>query len=149
MRILILFMALLAPLVPLAMLSASPGHDDEAIRALVKNYLAARDKDDPRAVGALFTEDADQLVSTGEWRRGRDALVKGTIASTKAGGHRVLTVESIRYITADAAVADARYELARDTGTRHMWSTFVMVRAGGGWRIAAIRNMLPAPPAAK
>lgn len=149
MRILILFMALLAPLVPLAMLSASPGHDDEAIRALVKNYLAARDKDDPRAVGALFTEDADQLVSTGEWRRGRDALVKGTIASTRAGGQRTLTVESIRYITADAAVADARYELVRDTGTRHMWSTFVMVRAGGGWRIAAIRNMLPAPPAAK
>jgi hypothetical protein len=28
-----------------------------------------------------------------------------------------------------------------------MWSTFVMTREGGGWRIAAIRNMLPAPPA--
>jgi uncharacterized protein (TIGR02246 family) len=147
MRILILCMALLAPLVPLAMLSAQPGHDDEAIRALVKNYLAARDTGDPRAVNALFTADADQLVSTGEWRRGRDALVKGTIASTKAGGNRTLTVESIRYIAADAAVADARYELAGSAGTRHMWSTFVLVRAGGGWQIAAIRNMLPAPPA--
>jgi len=28
-----------------------------------------------------------------------------------------------------------------------MWSTFVMTREAGGWRITAIRNMLPAPPA--
>ena len=33
-------------------------------------------------------------------------------------------------------------------GDRRMWSTFVMVRESGGWRIAAIRNMLPAPPVA-
>jgi hypothetical protein len=29
-----------------------------------------------------------------------------------------------------------------------MWSTFLMVRQPDGWRIAAIRNMLPAPAAA-
>jgi uncharacterized protein (TIGR02246 family) len=28
-----------------------------------------------------------------------------------------------------------------------MWSTFVVVRREGAWRISAIRNMLPAPPA--
>jgi hypothetical protein len=28
-----------------------------------------------------------------------------------------------------------------------MWSAFVMARTKDGWRIAAIRNMLPAPPA--
>jgi hypothetical protein len=27
-----------------------------------------------------------------------------------------------------------------------MWSTFVMTRTKDGWRITAIRNMLPAPP---
>jgi hypothetical protein len=25
-----------------------------------------------------------------------------------------------------------------------MWSSFVMVRVGGAWKISAIRNMLPA-----
>jgi len=30
-------------------------------------------------------------------------------------------------------------------GDRKMWSTFVMTRDSNGWRIAAIRNMLPAP----
>jgi hypothetical protein len=28
-----------------------------------------------------------------------------------------------------------------------MWTSFVLVKAKDGWRIAAIRNMLPAPPA--
>jgi hypothetical protein len=27
-----------------------------------------------------------------------------------------------------------------------MWSTFVMVKEADGWKIAAIRNMLPAAP---
>jgi uncharacterized protein (TIGR02246 family) len=128
-------------------LAAQSAKDDDAIKGLVKEYIAARDRDDAKAVGALFTDDADQLVSSGEWRRGRDELVKGTLASTRNGGKRTLTVEHIRYISKDAAIADARYELAGAAETRRMWSTFVVTRTAAGWKIAAIRNMLPAPPA--
>jgi len=28
-----------------------------------------------------------------------------------------------------------------------MWTSLVILRTADGWRIAAIRNMLPAPPA--
>jgi hypothetical protein len=28
-----------------------------------------------------------------------------------------------------------------------MWTSLVLTRGAGGWRIAAIRNMLPAPAA--
>ena len=53
-----------------------------------------------RRVGALFTSDADQLVSSGEWRRGRDELVKGTLASSqRTGGNRTITLETIRFPT--------------------------------------------------
>ena len=135
---------LLALSLPLA---AQPAKDDAALRGLVKTYLDARDRQDAQAVGALFTKDADQLVSSGEWRRGVDDLVKGTLASTLSGGKRTLTVETIRYLNADTAIADARYELVGNADTRRMWSTFVFVKTGTGWRIAAIRNMLPAPPA--
>ena len=138
MRILLLIAVLAMPLL---------AQDDAAIRGLVKNYIDARDRDDAKAVGALFTTDADQLVSSGEWRKGRDELVKGTLASTRAGGKRTLTVETIRYIAPNVAIADARYELAGATDTRHMWSTFVVARTAEGWKIAAIRNMLPAAPA--
>ncbi len=131
-------------------LAGQAGGDDAAIRELVARYNAAREANDPRAIEALFVADADQLVSSGEWRRGRDVLVKGAMASSaRTGGTRTLTVESIRMVTPDVAVADARYEISglADGSTRRMWSTFVTVRQEGAWRISAIRNMLPAPPA--
>lgn len=120
--------------------------DEQAVRDLVARYNAARDLDDPAAIGALFTAEADQLVSSGEWRRGRPSLVEGMQRSSRTNpGRRTLTVETVRALTADVAVADARYEIAgRDGTSRRMWSTFVAVRAGDGWRIAALRNMLPA-----
>jgi uncharacterized protein (TIGR02246 family) len=141
MRKLLWILALCLPL------AAQNLKDDEAIKGLVQEYLAARDRDDAKAVGELFTEDADQLVSSGEWRRGREELVKGTLASTRNGGKRTLRVDHIRHINKDSAIADAHYELIGAADTRHMWSTFVVTRTPAGWKIAAIRNMLPAPPA--
>jgi uncharacterized protein (TIGR02246 family) len=129
--------------------AAGHANDEAAIRDVVKEYVAARERRDAAAIGALFTSDADQLVSSGEWRRGRDELVKGTLASSqRTGGNRTITLETIRFPARDVAIADGRYEITGGTGgDRRMWSTFVMTREGGGWRIAAIRNMLPAPPA--
>jgi uncharacterized protein (TIGR02246 family) len=111
----------------------------------------ARDRKDAKATEALFTADADQLVSSGEWRKGRDAVVRGTMASSESsGGKRTITVETVRFLTPDAALADGRYEIAGLNGAppRRMWSTFLITRTPGGWRIAAIRNMLPAAAAA-
>jgi len=119
--------------------AAGPG-DEAAVREMVKRYADARDVSDPKAIGALFTDDADQLVSNGEWRRGRDALVRGMLSSSaRETGKRVLAVESVRFVGSDVAIADARYEI----GDGKMWSTFIMKRGSGGWRIEAIRNMLP------
>ena len=114
---------------------------------LVRRYVAAREARDPKAIEALFTADADQLVSSGEWRRGRDAVVKGSLASSAAVGEsRTITVETVRMLGPDLAVADGRYEIRAAGGeTRRMWATFVAVRQDAVWRIAAIRNMLPAP----
>jgi uncharacterized protein (TIGR02246 family) len=101
-------------------------------------------------VEALFTSDADQLVSSGEWRKGRDQVVRGAMASSeRTGGKRTIALESIRYIDSGVAIADGRYVLTGLAGgtTRRMWSTFVLKRTSDGWRIAAIRNMLPAAPA--
>jgi uncharacterized protein (TIGR02246 family) len=121
--------------------------DEAAIRDVIKQYVATREKGDAAGLAALFSRDVDQLVSSGEWRHGRDAVVKGTLASTKAsGGTRTIVLETIRFPARDVAIADGRYEITgRTGGDRRMWSAFVMVREGGAWRIAAIRNMLPAP----
>jgi 6-phosphogluconolactonase len=123
---------------------------ENAIRDVVKRYVDARDHADEAAIRALFTDDADQLTSSGEWRRGREELVRGTLASSKGNpGARTITLETIRFPSSNVAVADGRYEIAGTAGAapRRMWTSFLMVQAGNAWRIAAIRNMLPAAAA--
>ena len=117
------------------------------MRDLVSRYNSARDRQDAAALAPLFTEDADQLVSSGEWRRGRAALVRGMLESSRTSpGDRTITIDTVRFLGPNVALADARYEIAGQGGAepRRMWSAFVIVRTPQGWRIAAIRNMLPA-----
>jgi uncharacterized protein (TIGR02246 family) len=124
--------------------------DEAAVRDVVKEYVAARERGDATALSGLFTADVDQLVSSGEWRRGREELVRGTLASSKSNaGTRTIAVKTVRFPAADVAIADGEYVIgASQTGAaRNMWTSFVMVRSQGRWRISAIRNMLPAPPA--
>ncbi len=139
-------LALLMPSGGLASVSAQPGSDADAVRALVARYVDAREARDAAALAALFTDDADQLVSSGEWRRGREAVVSGGLASSaRNSGTRTIEVETVRLVTGDVAVADGRYEITGAAGAapRRMWTTFVMQRTPAGWRIAAIRNMRP------
>jgi uncharacterized protein (TIGR02246 family) len=130
--------------------SNTAGDDEAPIREIVSKYVDARERIDAQAVESLFTSDADQLVSSGEWRKGREAVVRGAMASSRStGGKRTITVEQVRFVTPDVAIADGRYELTGLSGgaTRSMWATLVVKKTSAGWRIAAIRNMLPAAPA--
>jgi uncharacterized protein (TIGR02246 family) len=129
---------------------AEGARDEAGIREVVGRYVDAREQQDPRAVEALFTGDADQLVSSGEWRKGRRDVVRGTLESSqRTAGKRTITVESVRFLSSDVALVDGRYEITGLPGgaSRRMWTTLVLKRGPDGWRIAAIRNMLPAPPA--
>jgi uncharacterized protein (TIGR02246 family) len=129
--------------------ATAAANDDAAVRDVVRKYVDAREARDPKAVAALFTADADQLVSSGEWRLGRDNVVSGSLASSaQTGGKRTIDVERVRLVSSDVAIADGRYSIVGDGNDRRMWSTFVMVKVSGSWRIAAIRNMLPAATAA-
>jgi uncharacterized protein (TIGR02246 family) len=124
-------------------------HDNAAVRDVVRQYVDAREARDPKAVSALFTADADQLVSSGEWRLGRDNVVSGSLASSaQSAGKRTIDVERVHFVSTDVAIADGRYSITGmgEGNDRRMWSTFVMVKSSGSWRIAAIRNMLPAAP---
>jgi uncharacterized protein (TIGR02246 family) len=118
--------------------------DEAAVRDVVRRYVNARELKDPAAIEALFTADADQHTTSGEWRRGRVQIVPGTLESSKRNpGARTITVQAVRFITSDVAIADGPYEIAGAGGTRRMWATLVLKRESDGWRIAAIRNMVP------
>src|ERR1700693_4952820 len=97
--------------------------DDDQAREVVRKYADARDHPDPKTLEPLFTPDADQLVSNGQWRKGREEVVRGSIASSQSEtGKRTITVESVRFLSPTVALADARYDL----GDRKMWTTLII-----------------------
>ena len=123
--------------------------DEAAIRAVVKAFLDTREANDVAGLTALLTADVDQQQTSGNVRRGRDAVVQGSLSTQQStGGKRTIALDSVRFVTADVAIADGRYDsLGRADGTdRHMLTSMVLRREADGWKIAAIRNSLPTQP---
>jgi uncharacterized protein (TIGR02246 family) len=140
----LLVLCLTAPGPGAAKSSAAQSSDDAAVRTVVRTYVNARELRDPAAIETIFTADADQHTTSGEWRRGRPEVIRGSMESSKrTPGNRSITVETVRFITPDVAIADGPYEISLDGNVRRMWTTIVLEREGGAWRIAAIRNMVP------
>jgi ketosteroid isomerase-like protein len=115
------------------------------IHALINHYSQARETGDTVLLKSILTPDIDQLVSTGEWRNGINASMKGMQSSSaNSPGKRSLSIEKIRLITKSSAIVDCKYEIQNTDGTpRKMWSTFVVISDKKNWKISAIRNMLP------
>jgi uncharacterized protein (TIGR02246 family) len=144
----VLLAALASASIAVAQTARAAG-DEAAIRAVVKAFIDTREVNDAAALTALLTADVDQQQTSGNTRRGRDAVVKGSLETQQStGGKRTITLDSIRFVTADVAIADGRYDsLGRADGTdRHMLTSMVLRRETGGWKIAAIRNSLPTQP---
>jgi uncharacterized protein (TIGR02246 family) len=122
----------------------APSRDEAAVREVIRRYVDARELRDPKSIEALFTADADQHTTSGEWRRGRVQIVPGTLESSKRNpGNRSITIAAVRFLTPDVAIADGPYEITTTGSARRMWTTIVVKREADGWRIAAIRNMVP------
>lgn len=120
--------------------SSGDARVEAAVRAVVASYVDAREKQDAAAIGALFTDDADQFNSSGEWRRGREAIVKGTLQSSQRNaGARNIALKAVRFPAPGVAIADGEYGI----GDERLWTTLVLTRQGETWKIAAIRNMAP------
>ena len=123
--------------------------DEAAIRAVIQAFLDTREKNDAAGLAALLTPDVDQRQTSGNMRSGREAVVSGSLATQQStGGQRTITVDSLRFVGPDVAIADGRYDsTGRADGTdQRMLTSMVLRREGGAWKIAAIRNMLPNAP---
>ena len=123
--------------------------DEAAIRAVIQAFLDTREKNDAAGLAALLTPDVDQRQTSGNMRSGRDAVVSGSLATQQStGGRRTISIDSLRFVGPDVAIADGRYDsVGRADGTdQRMLTSMVLRREAGAWKIAAIRNMLPNAP---
>ena len=117
--------------------------DKAAIRQVTQDYILRRDDNDEAGLRALLSPNADQRLTSGRMRSGREEVVAGSLNSTQtSGGKRVISLKSIRFLGADVAIANGSYDsLGRADGTDlHMQTTIVFWRVDGKWLIDAIRN---------
>lgn len=109
---------------------------------MIRRYTQSRELSDPKAIEALFTADADQYTTSGDWRRGLQHLVNGMLeTSARNPGTRAISIAAVRFVTPDIAIVDGEYRTGTDA--RRLWTTLIVKREARGWRIAAIRNMAP------
>jgi len=128
--------------------------DEAAIHGLVEAFVGGWNAADGAACAAPFASDADFVAITGLKARGRDLIARGhaEILSTVFKGTRLsATVESIRFVRPDVAVADVTFRLQYPDGRPFMPGHYpgyssagiVAAKDEGTWSIIAFRNMVP------
>jgi hypothetical protein len=143
-RLKLLFLMLIAAdVVAVAQDAPDRSADEATIRQVTQEYILRRDDNDEAGLRALLSANVDQRLTSGRMRSGREVVVSGSLQSTQnSGGKRVITLESIRFLGANVAIANGTYDsLGRSDGTDlHMQTTIVFWRVDGEWLIDAIRN---------
>jgi uncharacterized protein (TIGR02246 family) len=124
--------------------------DEIAARRVVERLEEARHRGDWKATAALFTEDADQLTSAGEWRHGPDEIAKGGATGwaanyTGTGATYTGRVDTVRILHPTVVVVNGTFEITNigGAGARRGYTTFVVVRRGDRWLIDVARWMVP------
>jgi uncharacterized protein (TIGR02246 family) len=150
-------MGFLSALVIVLAAAASAGSaqatDEAAIRRVVERFDDTRNTGDWKGFTALFTKEADQLISSGTWRRGPDDIAKGmqeiTSTAYKGATHKT-TADRVRMLGPGVAISDGAFTITNIAGGggRKGLVTMVLVKDGSEWRIAAARSMVPTPAGA-
>jgi len=141
---LLLFMLVAADVAAMAQDLPNRAADELAIKHVTQEFILRRDIADEAGLRDLLTATCDQRLTSGRMRSGREAVLGGSLGATRnRGGTRTITLESIRFLGADVAIANGRYDsLGRSDGTDlYMRTTMVFWRVDGEWRIDAIRNV--------
>ena len=124
---------------------AGPTRDDDkkAIVQSGRDFSAAFEKGDAKAVADFWTEDGEYEGEDGTVLRGRAAIEKAFAAhfKTRSASKMEVEVESIRFLSRDLAIEEG---LTRTiSGTTLPESTFyrtVHIRENGTWKIAMSRE---------
>ncbi len=127
--------------VPNAVAEPDRSVDEAAIGAQIAANEAAANRLDAAAVAATFAPEGDLIKGAGARISGRDAIRRAIEKgySTAPPLEVRITVDSIRFLSADVAIAECPGLHRFSTGEARDRATFVMVRRDGGWFISAVR----------
>ena len=138
---------------PLAALSCGPSErsartadqnrsvDEAAIRALIATNVAATNSRDAAGVASTYTPDGDIWFAGRPRISGPDEIRRNEEEFYSTPGFREwnFTIDSIRFVSADAALVEGTGLTTLNTGGAREDFTLVVVRRNSEWRIAAAR----------
>ena len=131
------FIPLLAVCATIAFAESKHDSDEATIRQRLATYMEARNHGDAHAEALCYTEDGD-FRAFGPPSRGR-AEIEKALAVSVSGYAFSLTVESIRFLDSNVAIADAHVVAGPPDHKIDMLGSYIMVKQGGAWLIGAAR----------
>lgn len=117
--------------------------DEAAIRALLAANWEAGSARNAKQVAATYMPDGDAWIAgLSRWTT-HDSLIKAEEDFGGMPGFQSYegTIETIRFISPDAAIVEVTGTTTLDTGSYQEETTIVVARTENGWKIAAWRVM--------
>src|SRR5262249_9163101 len=127
--------------------SRGPNSDAQAIGDLLARFIKAYIASDAKALGELFTANAEIEDEGGDVTRGRDAIVArfAEIFRDGQGGTLDATTDSLRFLGTDLALEEGTASLTTRAGEPPRTNRYSVsyAREGGRWLHARIRDEQP------
>lgn len=133
--------------------SGGRAEDEAAIRKIVTRLQEGWNAGDGKAFAAPFAEDADYVIVNGMRVKGRAVIDSGhqqIFDTIYKNSHNTATVQSVRFIRGDVAVAHVEWHLKYNAGGAaregRSINSLVLTKDNGQWSIVAFQ-LTPIAPA--
>lgn len=133
--------------------SAGGPADEAAVKSVLLRFQESWNTPDMPHIEDLFTDDADFVVITGKWLKGRDEIVgyhRDLLKGVYRDSHLFVDDITVRFVRDDLAIvhmaSGANFTRAQEQFRRTSLSTSTLMKTGGKWRIIAFHNTLTGGP---
>ena len=124
--------------------------DEQAIQKVLADFVVAWNQHDMKLWSELFTDDADFVVVTAKYLKGREEIFKyhDELHKGPFKDHQMkASWQDMRFPRDDVALGHVKFEPGNNKMKRTALATVVLVKQNGRWLIAAFHNtLLYGPP---
>jgi uncharacterized protein (TIGR02246 family) len=129
---------------------------EQAVRKVLSSFVDIWNKSEVRtSFGQLFTSDADFVVLSGTYLKGREAIVAHHVEIREGhykDSHLVWNPVRVKFIRPDVAAAEVATEITYGQEKRDTFASIILVKENSQWLITSMENTMvwgsdgPCPP---
>ena len=127
--------------------ATSAGAEEKAIGVVLARFYDGWNAHDVDRMVSAYADDVDHVNVYGEWHKGKPSIREDLTqfhAGPARNSHKTYTIEKIRFITPEAAVAHVR-----SLSTVGNIGTYVLSKTSGQWLVVTFTNVgYPLDPSA-